>query len=108
MQYSYVDVDKMKSLEEYAVSVVMGLMSLKTIMSYHAKAQSLGILTEDQTILANTILWDISRLLKACIEQADSVLELVAGDITIESILEDLKKHEKTRARGLLRQKNEA
>lgn len=103
MQYSYVDVDKMASLEDYAVSLVMGMMSIKTLMAYHAKGQSLGILTDDQIVRGNTILWDLSKILKSSIEQADSVLERVAGDITIGSIIEDLQKKEKTRARAMLR-----
>ena len=105
MEYNFVDSDKMKTLEDYAVSIVMGMMSIKTIMAYHAKAVSIGILTEDQICTANTVLWDLSNVIKRCIGQADSVLELVEGDITIEHIIERLKAHEKVRARGLLRKK---
>lgn len=105
MEYRYVDTDKMESLEDYAMSIVMGMITIKTVMAQHAKAQSIGILTEDQIVRGNTIMWDLTRILKASIEQADSVLELIPGDISIEHLIEKLTAQEKTRARGLLRKK---
>ena len=103
--YSYVNADKMKSLEEYAISLVMGLVSLKTLEGFHIKAIDLGVLKEDQECRLNTIIWDIKRLIKLYQDQLASVLELIPDDFNIDSIMDSLRKQELTRARSIVRKK---
>jgi hypothetical protein len=104
MEINYVDADKMKSAEEYLVSCVIGMISIKTVMSYHAKASSLGILSEDQMTSSNVILYELTRTLKRTIELVESILETLPESIDIDGIVEKLRAVEKTRARGLIRE----
>lgn len=94
MQIKLVDAKHMKSLEDYLIALVAGLISIKTLESFHAKAILLGILKEDQECRANTAIWDCKRLHKIYMEQADSVLELLPDDISFEKIISELSKNE--------------
>ena len=94
MQIKLVEAKHMKSLEDYLIALVAGLISIKTLESFHAKAILLGILKEDQDCRANTAIWDCKRLQKIYMEQADSVLELLPDDISFDTIVSHLAKNE--------------
>ncbi len=101
MEIKLVEASKMKSLEDYLVALVTGMISLKTLESFHVQAVNLGVLKEDQECRANTILWDFKRLNKLYHDQADSVLELLPDDFAIEKIIEKLKANEIIAAKKL-------
>src|SRR5687768_11869490 len=103
MDLRFVDAKKMKSLEDYVGALVTGLISIKTLLSFHEQAIHLGILKEDQECRANTLLWDFKRLSKLYLEQADSVLDLLPDTITFESILDKLKTQELAKAKQIAR-----
>jgi len=103
MEVTYVDAKKLKTLEEYAVCLVTGMFSLKTLENYHIRAIEIGILTEDLNCRANTIVWDMRRMLKLYQDQLESVLELLPDDFNTDKIIELLKKQGLTKARQMTR-----
>jgi phage-related minor tail protein len=105
MEFTYVDAKGMKSLEDYAVSLVTGILSLKTLESFQARVMDLGILKEDQGCRTNTILWDLKRMMKLYQDQLESVLELLPDDFDTKTIIDSLKAHELTRARSMTKKK---
>lgn len=105
MEYRYVDASKMKSLEDYAIALVMGILSLKTLESFHVRAVDLGVLKEDHECRLNTIVWDLKRIMKLYNDQLASILELVPDDFNVESIMESLRQQELSKARSIVRMK---
>lgn len=107
MEVTYVDAKKLKTLEEYAIALVTGMFSLKTLENYHIRAIEIGILTEDLNCRANTIVWDMRRMLKLYQDQLEGVLELLPDDFNTSTIIETLKKQGLTKARQMTRKKKE-
>lgn len=103
MELKYVDSKNLKSLDDYLVALVMGIISLETLQSFHEKSINLGILKEDQECRANTLLWDFKRLRKLYFEQAESVLELLPEGLSIENVIAKLTANEITAAKKLAR-----
>ncbi len=103
MDHTYVDAKKVKSLEDYAMSLVSGMLSLKTLQSFHIRAIEIGILTEDMACRANTIIWDISRDMRLYKDQLETVLELLPPTFNEENLIDNLKKIELTKARSMTR-----
>lgn len=105
MDLTYVDAKNLKNLEHYAVALVMGVLSLKTLEQYHVRAEDIGILKEDMSCRANTIIWDLRRDMKLYQDQLESVLELLPEDFSTDTIIETLQKQELTKARQMTRKK---
>jgi hypothetical protein len=80
----------MKSLEDYLICLLTGLISLNSLRVFHEKAVSLGILKEDQECRANTLVWDFIRLKKLYQDQAESVLELLPSDLKLEDLMRNV------------------
>lgn len=105
MEYRYVNPGKVVSLEDYAMTLVIGLISLQTLTKFHEQAIKQGILKEDQECRGNTILWDFHRLMRLYKDQFDSVAELLPPDFSFPSLIEKLQKQELTQARKVLKKK---
>jgi hypothetical protein len=103
MELKYVDARKMKTHEDYVTALVTGFISLRTLESFHARAVDLGILKEDQLCRANTIIWDMKRMMKLYSDQAASVLELLPETFDIDVAIDVLRETEMKRARALAR-----
>lgn len=103
MEVTFVDVKTMKTLEDYAISLVSGMLSIKTLEAFHTKAIEIGILPEDLNCRGNTIVWDMRRMLKLYQNQLGSVLEILPDDFNIEKIIEILKQQHITKARAITR-----
>lgn len=71
------------------------------------RAIEIGILPEDLNERANTIIWDIRRLIKLNQDQVEAVLELLPDDFNANAIVEQLKKRELTKARSMTRKPRE-
>jgi hypothetical protein len=97
----------MKSLEDYAISLVTGLLSLQTLHAFQKKAIDLGSLKDDQEQRINTILFDLIRLMKIYRDQTESVLELLPDDYNFDTIIAKLKETELTKARSMTRRKKD-
>ncbi len=105
MDLKIVEARKMKSLEEYSMALVLGLISLQTLDSYHVRAIELGILKEDMACQANTIAWDLRRAMKQYRDQLESVLDLLPEDFDYQQIITNLQAHEKVKTKQVIRKK---
>ena len=92
MDHTSLDVSKLNSLEDYAVLLVTGLMTLTTLQNLQVRAIELGIMKEDMNERANTIIWDLRRLAKHYQNQSEATLELVGSDINVQAIIDGFKK----------------
>ncbi len=91
MDHTYVDAKSLKSLEDLALFLTSGLLTLITLQNIQVQAIELGIMKEDQMERANTMIWDLRRLMKLYQDQTESVLELLPDDYKVEPIIEKLK-----------------
>lgn len=104
MDLKLVDCKKMKSLDDYAMALLAGMISIKTLESFHVKAVSLGILKEDLECRANTIVWDLKRMLKLYQDQCESILDLLPTE-TFEKAMKSLKEDIKTQKKSITKTK---
>lgn len=105
MEVTYVDATKLKTLEEYALALASGMLSLKTLEGYQKRAIEIGLMPEDMNCRANTIVWDLRRMMKLYQDQLEGTLELLPDDFNASTIIDTLKKQELTRARQMTRKK---
>ncbi len=103
MDHTYVDAKSLKTLEDYAIALASGMLSLKTLENFHIRAVEIGILSEELSCKANTIVWDLRRDIKLYQELLEGVLELLPDDFNAGSIIEKMKKMEITKARQMTR-----
>ena len=103
METKYVDAKKMKTLEDYLIALVTGLISLRTLESFHVQAVDMGILKEDQMCRANTIVWDMKRMQKLYSDQAATILELLPDEFDVDTAIETIREVELKKARALAR-----
>lgn len=99
MDLTYVDIKKMNSLEHYAAALITGMLSLKTLENFHIRATELGIMPEDMMCNANTIVWDIRRLLKIYQNQIERCLELIPDDFKVEAVFSSIKRDNATQVK---------
>jgi hypothetical protein len=99
----FVSADKLKTIEDYAASLLSGMISLKTLAGFHLHAESKGLLESDEIETSKTMIWEIRRLLNIYKTQLDSVLERT--ELTSEAIMKSLEaivpKAKKTRTRAV-------
>ncbi len=103
MDLTYVDEKKLRTLEDYAVFLGTAMISLTTLQNCEIKAIEIGILPEDMNVRANTIIWDLRRLITLYRMQLEHALDLVPDDFNASAIIEKLKKTELTKARSMIR-----
>ncbi len=70
-----VKVDDIKTIEEYAVSLLVSTVSLRTIEQYHVTALKQGLVGEAEEEVIKTISYEIHRLLALYQALMESVLE---------------------------------
>lgn len=103
MDHTFVDEKSLKTLEDYSVFLTSGMLSLMTLQNIQVRAIEIGIMKEDQAERANTIIWDIRRLINLFQKQTDSVLEMLPDDFNHVAIIEKLMKANVKKARSLTR-----
>lgn len=86
MHHTYVDVKNLKSLEDLAIHLTSAIYSLMTLNNFQIRSIETGIMKEDMNERANTIVWDLRRLMKHYQNQLDTTLELLPPEF-------DAKKH---------------
>lgn len=107
MDIQLVDAKKMKTLEEYVTSLVTGFISLKTLETFHVEAIHKGLLDQDESETATTILWELKRLMKLYQGQAHHVFARIPDEINMESVIQKLKEQTLSKARQTIRKKKE-
>lgn len=103
MNHTFVDEKSLNSLEDLAVHLASGLMSLLTLQNMLVRALEIGIMKEDQAERTNTMIWDLRRLMKLYQEQTTSVLELLPENFNFDAIIAKLKDGELKKARSITR-----
>lgn len=103
MDHTFVDEKSLKSLEDLAVVLTGNMISLQTLHNMQVRAIEIGIMKEDMNERANTIAWDLRRLMKLYQNQLESVLELLPEDFNAKATIEKLQAKELTRARVMLK-----
>lgn len=88
-EIKFVSATEVSTLEEYAASLLSGMISLRTLESFHHTALKKGILNVDETETLTTICWEIQRLLSLYAKQMENVLERT--ELNEEEILQSLK-----------------
>lgn len=101
MDHTFVDEKSLKSLEDYAVIACSAVLTLTTLQNFQVRAIEIGIMPEDMNERANTMIWDLRRLIRQYQDQANSALELVGDGFNHEAVIETMKKKELTRARAI-------
>lgn len=101
MDHTFVDEKSLKSLEDYAVFLTSGIITLMTLQNIQVHAIKIGIMKEDMNERANTIIWDVRRQIKLYETQLNEVLELLPEDFTAESVIERLKVKQLQKARAM-------
>ncbi len=107
MDHTFVDEKSLKSLDDYAVMLTANLITLLTLQNIQVRALEIGILSPALNERANTLIWDIRRLLNLYQTQLNEVLELLPDDFDGKEIISKLKDKELGRARSMLRKKKE-
>lgn len=109
MENTFIDEKNLKTLEDYAVFLTSEMLTLMTLQNIQIRALEIGIMQEDQAERANTIIWDLRRLIKLYKDQVESVLELIPDNFDHLAIIEKLKQGELKKARSMTRKvkKNE-
>lgn len=104
MDLTYVDPKGLKSLEDYMVAIVIGLMNIKTLREYHVRAMKQGLFTHDLTDIATAITWDFGRLIKLYQKQIELTELQLPSNMDMASILRKLQAEEIKRARKMVRE----
>ena len=85
----FVSADELSTIEDYAASLVSGLVTLNSLGKFHATADGKGLLSEDESELCKTIHWELTRLMNLYQTQMKSILERT--EITSDDVLARLK-----------------
>ena len=88
----------LKTLEQYAASMVMALISLKTLGSFGLAGFNSGLLEEDETETAKTIAWELRRLMELYNRHLSEILE--RSGMTKEQIMASVASLETTNNKG--------
>ncbi len=105
MEHTYVDEKSLKSLEDLSIFLTTGIFSLLTLYNLQARSIQIGILPDDAAERANTILWDLKRVMNLYQEQLDTVFHLLPEDFNVQSTIQKLKQVELKKARSMTRKK---
>ena len=67
--------DRIENIETYGASLLAAMASLRTLESFHLMAYKKGILDEDEKECAESISWEIRRILVLYKKQVEHLLE---------------------------------
>lgn len=90
MDISTLDAESMKTIEEYALLLLVGLASVSSLERYQERALQLGFLEKDEEEYAQCILYDLKRIKNAFTFQMENILE--RSPITEQDLIKSLKK----------------
>lgn len=105
MDHTIVDVKSLKNLEDLKDCLLKSIGSLVTLHEFQVRAVEIGIMKEDMNERANTIAWDLRRLIKLYREQLYNVLELLPDSVEIDESMQEFQKQMKKEAKKLKEQK---
>jgi hypothetical protein len=95
----YLEGKQLKNLDDLAVYLATGFLSLNTLHNNQVRAIQIGIMPEDLNERANTIAYDIRRLMKLYETQLGEVLNLLPDDFSAQDTIKNLSKRMKKLAK---------
>lgn len=104
MDHTFVDAKSLKTLEDLIFHLGESKASLTTLYNYQKRAIEIGIMKEDMNERANTILWDIERLIKLYENQMVSVFELLPSTFNPEEVMKKLIAIHNKKAKSLIKE----
>lgn len=107
MDHTYADEKSLKSLEDLSVYLTTAMVSLITLQNAQVQAIEIGIMKEDMNERANTIVWDLRRLMKLYKDQLEATLELLPDDFTAGDTIRKLQAENMKRARAIAKEAKE-
>lgn len=108
MDLTFVENNSIKSLEEYAVFLTMGMLTLMTLQNLQVTAIKSGTMPEDLMERSALIIHDLKRQMAMYQKQLESVLELIGGDFSAETIIHTLRQDELKKARSMIKLSKDA
>lgn len=74
MDAQFVSADDLETLADYAGALVAGMLTIRTLETFHNQAVKKGILDSDEIEMAKTIAWELTRLMGLYRQQTTAVL----------------------------------
>ena len=103
MDHTFVDEKSLKTLEDLAVCLTSGMMSLMTLQNLQVRSIKIGLMPEDMNEKATLIIWDLRRAIKNYQSQLEACLELLPDDFNATMAIEAMKAKELVKARAMTR-----
>ncbi len=103
MDHTLVDVKSLKNLEQLVVHLAEAKASLTTLYNFQVRSLEIGIMKEDMNERSNSILWDITRIIKRYEEQMSAVFELLPSDFDSKEVINTLIEKHNKKARQLIK-----
>lgn len=97
----FVSADEMETLEQYGACLLTGMVSLKTLESFHIQGIKKGILGQDEMEAAKTICWEIRRTLGLYQTQLQNILDKT--EIDGDQVMRDFKAQSLTKAKEFIK-----
>ncbi len=85
----FVSANGLENIEQYASSLLTGMISLRTLESFHLVAFKKGLLDEDELETGKTICWEIQRLISLYKAQMQHVLD--RSEVKEDEIINNLR-----------------
>ena len=85
----FLTADRMDSLEQYGASLLTGMISIRSLESFHITAMAKGFLDEDEDEACKTLCWEMRRLMKLYLNQYEKISSRC--QINEDNVLDSLK-----------------
>lgn len=92
MDHTNVDVKSLETLEDLKTCLLTSIISLMTLHNFQVRAIEIGIMKEDMNERANTIAWDLRRLIQQYKLQLNEVLDLLPDSTEVEDTIDKFQK----------------
>ena len=83
MNNTYINSDNITSLDDYAVMLAVGLLSIASLKQVHVHCVKIGILNTEMTDRVHTMMFDLQRLIDSYTQQSDAVLALLPAGVNL-------------------------
>lgn len=90
MDLTILDAKRINSLEDYAVFLGAGLLSLMSLQNGQVMGIEAGIMTDDLQTSANVLIWDLRRLIELYKKQLIETCELLPEEFSPENTINNI------------------
>ena len=93
MQVQLLPAENIKTLQHYAVALMVGMYTLKSQEEYHRYADNLGLLDDTESTQARLMIGRFRELIKLYQKQLEACLERIPEEIDAKAIIAELQKN---------------